>query len=50
MQKYMCVFNNMIYLLNNKNNVIHPERIVRENIYYNNLNMMRFNLNYIIDK
>ena len=50
MQKYMCVFNNMIYLLNNKNNVIHPERIIRENIYYNNLIMMRFNLNYIIDK
>jgi hypothetical protein len=50
MKKYMFIFNNMIYLLNNKNNVIHPERLTRENIYHNNLNMIRFNLKYTIDK
>jgi hypothetical protein len=50
MRKYMFIFNNMIFLLNNKNNLIHPETLVRENIYHNNLNMIRFNLKYTIDK
>jgi hypothetical protein len=29
---------------------MHPETLVKENIYYNNLKMIRFTLSYILDR
>ena len=46
----MSIFNNMIYILNIRNNLLHPETLIKENIKLNNLNIIRFNLNYILDK
>jgi hypothetical protein len=48
MKKYMSLFNNIIYIIKNKNNLMHPETLVRENIDYYNLKIIRFNLNYVI--
>ena len=50
MKKYMSIFNNMIYILNIRNNLLHPETLIKENIELNNLKIIRFNLNYILDK
>jgi len=50
MKKYMNIFDNIIYLLENKKSIPHSESLHYANIVYNNLNIERVPLIYVIDK
>lgn len=48
MRKYSNIVDNMIYLLNTGNCVMHPETITYANIMYNNLEIERFYIDFDI--
>lgn len=45
-KKYMNIFDNCLYLLDNKLSVPHPECLTLANIKYSNINIIRFNLHH----
>jgi len=48
MKKYMNIYDNCVYLLENKISVAHPENLTLYNIEYYKLNIVRFDINYSI--
>lgn len=50
MKKYMNIYNNTTYLLENGMSIPHPESLTRDNITFTNLELIRFPLTYTICK
>ena len=48
MKKYMNIYNNTTYLLENGMSIPHPENLTRANITFTNLELIRFPLTYSI--
>ena len=48
MRKYMYVFDNCLYLLDNRLADPHPETLTLANIRHNNLSVIRFYMNHTI--
>lgn len=49
-KKYSSIYSNLLYILDNKLSIIHPESINYANIHLNKLLIERINLQYDIDK
>jgi hypothetical protein len=50
MKQYMNIFDNCLYLLDNKITVAHPERLTLSNIQHCNINVNRLNLYHNINR
>ena len=50
MKKYNYIFKNIIYLLDNKLSIVHPETLTLANIIFNKLKINRFKLSYFIER
>lgn len=50
MKKYSSIITNVLYFLENKMTIPHPESINLTNINYYKLKIVRFNLNYYLDR
>jgi hypothetical protein len=50
MERYCNIFDNTIFLLESKLSIPHPESLHHANIKYNNLQVTRFFLDYVIDR
>jgi hypothetical protein len=48
MKYYSNVFNNIIYYCKIHNTACHPETLTLKNLEFNNINIVRFNYNYIL--
>ena len=50
MRKYSYLLDNIIEILDKKLSIPHPENLTKANIIFNNLQVKRFDLEYLIDK